>query len=348
MGLFSFLGSQAWEVLEWKDESKDVLVHRFDMQGKEIMKGSQLTVRESQVAVFVNEGKIADVFNPGRYKLDASNIPILSAIGSIWYRGNSRFKSELYFVNTKQFPNQKWGTKNPVTLRDNEFGMVRIKAFGNFSFKVKDAAVFMKELFGTNSTFKVEDISDQLRSLVISQLSDTIAESRISALDLSSNYQEFGDMVKAHAVEKFSAIGLELTDINVENINFPENVEKAIDERTSLGILGNTMGLYTQKKAADAMGDAAKNTGTVGAVFGMGVASNLGGVMAGATSQPQPAEKVEEPKSKFCAECGAKIALDAKFCAECGAKQSVEGKCVKCGATVKKGAKFCPECGAKL
>lgn len=347
MGWFK---SQMWKVLEWTDSSSNTIVYKFPMDGKEIMRGSRLTVRESQVAVFVDKGRIADVFEPGEYKLEASNLPILSGLNALLYQDKkSPFKSDLYFVNTKQFPNQKWGTKNPITMRDAEFGMIRIKAFGTYSFRVVDSAVFLKELFGTNSTFTVEAISDYLRSLVLSQIGDTIAESGISALDMASNYQEFGNLVENYSKEKFAKLGLDLVAFNVENINFPEAVEKAIDERTSLGILGNSMGAYTQKKAADAMGDAAKNTGSVGAIFGMGVGQGLGATMFGATNQAtsQPQQQ-EQGKQKFCSECGAKIGASAKFCPECGAKQAQDGKCPKCGAEVKKGAKFCPECGEKL
>ena len=255
MGWFK---SQMWKVLEWKDDTKDTMAYRFDMQGKEIMSGSQLTVRESQVAVFVHQGKIADVFGPGQHKLTTKNLPILSGIGSIWYQGESRFKAELYFVNTKQFVDCKWGTNNPVAMRDKEFGMIRIRAFGNYSFRVSDAAVFLREIFGSNGRYKVQDIEGNVKNLLVSQMSDTIAESGISALDMAMNYQEFGNMIRDNAQVKLAQMGLVLTDFNVINISFPETVEKAIDERTSLGILSDQMGVYTQKKAADALGDAAK------------------------------------------------------------------------------------------
>ena len=346
MGWFK---SQMWKVLEWTDNTSNTIVYKFPMDGKEIMRGSKLTVRESQVAIFVDRGRIADVFQPGDYKLDAVNLPILSGLNALLYQDKKApFKSDLYFVNTKQFPNQKWGTKNPITMRDNEFGMIRIKAFGTYSFRVTDPSVFLKELFGTNSTFTVDSISDYLKSLVLSQIADTIAESNISALDMASNYQEFGNLVENYSREKFAKMGLNIVAFNVENINFPEAVEKAIDERTSLGILGGSMGAYTQKKTADAIGDAAKNTGTAGAFFGMGVAQNLGATMFGATQSATSQKEEPKQKQKYCAECGAQIGATAKFCPECGTKQSQDGKCPSCGAEVKKGAKFCPECGQKI
>lgn len=340
--------SQMWKVLEWKDDSKDTMVYRFDMQGKEIMSGSQLTVRESQVAVFVHQGKLADVFGPGQHKLTTKNLPILSGIGSIWYQGESRFKAELYFVNTKQFVDCKWGTNNPVAMRDKEFGMIRIRAFGNYSFRVTDASAFLREIFGSNGQYKVQDIEGNIRNILVSQMSDTIAESGISALDMAMNYQEFGNMICANAQTKLEQIGLTLTDFNVINISFPETVEKAIDERSSLGILADQMSTYTQKKAADALGDAAKNPGTAGAFMGMGVGLGAGNVMGsafGAASNNKPAVS---KGSKFCSECGASVSANAKFCPECGQKLNGGNVCPACGAAVSAGAKFCPECGEKL
>lgn len=345
---------QMWKVLEWTDESSDTLVHRFDMKDQEIMSGSQLTVRESQVAVFVHLGKIADVFLPGKYKLTTKNLPILSGIGSIWYQGESRFKAELYFVNTKQFLDQKWGTTNPITLRDNDFGMVRIRAHGVYGFRVNDAAKFMKEVFGTRSLYKTEDIAGQLRNMLLSLMSDTIAESKISALDMASNYEEFGGMVLNNARPKFDELGLEITNFTIVNINFPESVEKALDERTSLGILGDKMGTYAQKKAADALGEAAKNPGSAGTFVGMGMGMNVGSVLGGAfgniaQAKDTPAEKPKSKNTKHCTECGAAISATAKFCPECGAKQQFDkAHCPECGAEVKSTSKFCPECGTKL
>ena len=344
MGWFK---SQMWKVLEWKDESQDTMVHRFDMQGKEIMSGSQLTVRESQAGVFVHQGKIADVFGPGQHKLTTRNLPILSAIGSIWYQGESRFKAELYFVNTKQFVDCKWGTNNPITMRDKEFGAVRVRAFGNYSFRVNDPAEFLREVFGTNGKFGVQDIESNLKSILVSQMSDTIAESGISALDMAMNYQEFGNMIRDNAQAKFDAIGLELTDFNIINISLPEAVEKAIDERASLGILADQMGTYTQKKAADALGDAAKNPGSMGTFMGIGLGAQAGGILGTAFGSAQNAQN--KPKdSKFCPVCGAKISATAKFCPECGKKLVSGNTCPSCGKPVGEGAKFCPECGEKL
>ncbi len=350
MGWFK---GQMWKVLDWEDNTHDTMVYKFPMDGKEIMSGSQLTVRESQVAIFVNLGKLADVFGPGKHKLTTANLPILSGLGSVFYQGESRFKAELYFINTKQFIDQQWGTMQPITLRDKDFGMVRVKAFGNYSFKVSDATVFMREVFGTKNQYKVSDITNYLKGVLVSVMTDTIAESQIAVLDMAANQMEFGNMVKGNATEKLASLGLQLTDYNIININLPESVEKALDERTSLGILGDKMGTYTQKKAADALGDMANNPGMAGTFMGVGMAGQMGGAVNGvfgniANAQDTPTQPTaSKAKGKFCAECGAKLSTTAKFCAECGAKQSPASGCVHCGADVKAGTKFCPECGGK-
>lgn len=344
-----FFKSQMWKVLEWTDDSSDTIVYRFPMNGQEIMSGSQLTVRESQVAVFVNQGKVADVFQPGRYKLTTANLPILSGIGSVFYQGESRFKAELYFVNTKQFVDRKWGTSNPVAMRDRDFGVIRIRAFGNYAFRVVDAKMFMTEVFGTRGQFSIDDIEGNFKNILVSQMTDTIAESKISALDMAMNYQEFGDMVMENARKKFNTLGLDITDFNIVNISFPESVEKALDERTSLGILSDQMGTYTQKKTADAIADAAKTQGATSSIIGMGLGGMVNGFMAN-QQQPvnQPQQQAKSADEKFCPECGARVKATAKFCPECGTKLAVANVCPKCGATLTAGAKFCPECGERI
>ena len=351
MGWFK---SQLLKIIEWKDDTKDTIVYRFPMfdgkKEREIMRGSSLTVRESQAAVFVNRGQIADVFGPGEYKLETRTLPILTSLGHIFYDGDSKFKAEVYFVNTKQFTNQKWGTANPITMRDADFGVIRIRGYGVFSFRVINPALFLKALFGTNSQFTVDDINQYLKSMLISCITDTIAESKVSALDLASNLQEFNDLCQSNIQHKFEELGLSLTNLTIENISFPEDIEKALDERATLGILGDKMGVYAQKKAADALGDAAKNSGAAGSFIGMGIGQTMGGAMSGVFSNIQNAK--DEPKQqsggKFCPNCGAAVGAGAKFCPECGNKLSSERVCPECGKPVKPTAKFCPECGSKI
>ena len=352
MGVLNFIKGQLLKVVEWSDDSQNTLVYRFPMEGKQLMMGSKLTVRESQVAVFVNKGKIADIFGPGMHKLDARNLPILTILNSWKYGFNSPFFSEVYFVNTKQFANQKWGTSNPIAMRDKDFGTIRLRGYGAFSFRVKDAGVFLKELFGTSSSFQTEDISNFLKTIIVAGISDTIAESKISALDLAANLLEFNEMTKTQIAGKFESLGLELVSLIVENISFPEEVEKAIDMRSSMGVMGDQMDTFVKFQAAHAMRDAAQNQGGGMAATGVGLGAGvaLGQTMAEAlkpSAKKEQAEAVEEAR-KFCPECGHKARKNAKFCPECGHNFKEKGTCTNCGSELKPGAKFCPECGEKI
>lgn len=353
------LRNQMWQVIEWEDSSSDTIVYRYPHLGKEIMKGSSLTVRPSQVALFVANGQVADVFQPGKYKLDTDNLPILTEITNLFYREHkSRFQTEIYFVNTKQFVNQKWGTPSPLIINDPEFKFIRIGARGTYGFKVVDAKAFMQELFGTKSSFTVADVSEFLRSKLVSVVTDTIAENKVSALQIYANLGEFGEMCQDKEQEQLRTLGLEITNFIIESISLPKAVEDAIDERASLGILSDKMGTYTQKKAADAIGDAARNTGTVGTFMGIGVGQQMGNTMGnamggtmGTINQAVDDDKApsKDERSKFCPECGCKVNADAKFCPQCGNKFDVANNvCPKCGATVSKGQKFCPQCGNQL
>ncbi len=347
MGFFkNIIKGQLIDVIEWVDDSRDVMVHRYDMNGKDIMMGAQLTVRESQVAIFMNEGQIADVYSPGRHELTTANMPIMTALKSWKFGFNSPFKADVYFVNTRQFLDLKWGTSNPVMMRDAEFGMIRIRAYGIYSFRVKDPVIFLKEVFGTNSLFTVSGVEGQLKRSLASSLSDAIAQSKIPALDLAANYDELGSFAKKDLQPIAQAIGLELTSFVIENISLPEEVEKAMDRRTSMGVLGD-LGRYTQYQAAEAMREAANNPGG-GAMAGMGVGIGAGAMMGQVFNQAvnQPPQPAAQAQKACCIRCGADIAPAAKFCPECGANQAAP-KCISCGAPISAGTKFCPECGAK-
>lgn len=323
MGIFNALTSQFINVIEWKNPSNNIMVHRFDTNGHEIMMGAQLTVRESQVAIMVNEGKIADVFQPGRYTLSTQNMPIMTALQSWKYGFNSPFKAEVYFVNTHQFLDQKWGTSSPVMMRDSEFGMIRLRAYGIYSFRVKDPAVFLKEVFGTAAYMTTEGISGQIKRTLVSGLSDAIAQSKIPALDLAANYDELSQYALQTLAPRIESLGLKLESFVIENISLPEEVEKAIDHHTSMGVVGNLQ-QFTQYQTAQAILDAANNpSSSAGAVTGIGVGAIMGQVMQGAVQQPAAPAPAAAPagETKFCPECGAKIARSAKFCPECGTKQ---------------------------
>ena len=353
MGIFDILKGQLIDVIEWSDSSNDTMVHKYDMNGKEIMMGAQLTVRESQVAVFVNEGQIADVFQPGRYELQTSNMPVMTALKSWKFGFNSPFKADVYFVNTKQFLDRKWGTANPVMMRDAEFGMIRLRAFGIYSFRVVDPVAFLKEVFGTSALFKTAGVEGQIKRTLVSGLSDAIAESKIPALDLAANYDELSQYALAAINPKLAALGLALASFVIENISLPEEVEKAMDRRTSMGVVGD-LNRYTQFQAAEAMREAANNPN--GGMAGMGVGMGAGMTMAQMFSQSmnQPQQPVQQPKPQqaaggFCSECGGALMAGAKFCPNCGAKQQAAASaCPGCGNPVNPGAKFCANCGTKL
>lgn len=372
MGLFSGFKSQLLKVIEWTDDTTNTLVYKFPMDGRQIMYGSKLTVRESQAAVFVNKGKLADVFAPGYHKLETSNIPVLSKLLSWPYGFNSPFFADVYFVNTKQFTNVKWGTSNPITMRDKDFGTIRIRSYGTYAFKVSDPVVFLRELFGTNSTFKTEDIVSYLKSMLVATISDTIAESKISALDLACNLLEFNKVCQGRLNEEFGKLGLALTNLVIENISFPEEVEKAIDTRSSMGVMGDTMDTFVKYQAAHALRESANNpngNNMAGIGVGLGSGAALGQILNESIKVTSAAKKQCTncgselkasakfcpecgfkfgPAKKNCVHCGAEIAAKAKFCPECGKNQSTKRVCSKCGAEVSGKGKFCPDCGEKL
>jgi membrane protease subunit (stomatin/prohibitin family) len=353
MGIMDALRTQFIEVIEWLDSSNNTMLYRFPVHDQEIKNGARLTVRESQAAVFVHQGQIADVFPPGLYTIDGGNTPILTKLGAWKYGFSSPFKAEVYFVNTKQFTDLKWGTPNPIMMRDPDFGVVRLRAFGIYSMRVSDPRAFIKEIAGTNARFETEDIEGQLRRTLVSGFTDAVAESKIAALDLAANYDELGGALKTKIDQDFKAFGLELTKFIIENISVPPEVEAAMDKRASMGVLGDVQ-RYAQFQAADAMRDAAQNPGGgAGLGAGLGAGFAVGNAMAGAMSNalnPQTSQgtgTVGAPMIK-CPKCGAQTSAAARFCNECGAKIETTTQtvpCVKCGAALTAGAKFCSECG---
>jgi len=340
--------SQFIEVIEWLDESKDTLLYRFPVAGQEIKNGAQLIVRESQAAVFVFEGQVGDVFTPGRYTIDGGNTPILSKLGAWKYGFNSPMKSEVYFVNTKQFTDMKWGTSNPVMLRDADFGIVRLRAFGAYSLRVADPGEFIKEIAGTNAHFQTEDIDGQLKRAIVTEFSDALGELKIPALDLAAQYKEVGESIRAKINEDFRGYGLEVTKFYVENVSLPPEVEAAMDRRSSMGALGDAQN-YMQFQAADALRDAAQNEGGgAGLGAGLGAGFAVGGQMANAFGQQaQGGSGGQGTAAVPCPSCGKENAAGVKFCSDCGGKMEVDKvACVKCGAELRAGAKFCSECGS--
>ncbi len=334
--------------IEWIDTSSNLIIWKYPISKDHVNKGSALTVRESQVAIFVDKGRLADVFLPGFYKLDTQNLPILTKLLSWKYGFETPFKSDIYFVNTKQFTNQKWGTVNPILVRDKDYGAVRVRGFGNYSFKVDDAYVFMQNLSGTNTSFETKQITDYLRSMVVTGISDAIGESKIPILDMAGNLQELSKIVESKVSDDFKRIGLQLTDFVFENFSLPEELEKALDKNTSLGILRGNIDVYTQVETLEAMKEAAKNQGTaggtMGAGMGIGMGMGLGNILA--NNMQQMANNQPKQNSKQCSNCSAIISGNPKFCPECGT--ALKLVCPECGTSVKSNAKFCPECGRKL
>ncbi|HBE83018.1 MAG TPA: SPFH domain-containing protein [Pyrinomonadaceae bacterium] len=339
--------NQFIEVIEWLDNTQDTLLYRFPVYQQEIKNGAQLIVRESQAAVFVFEGQVADVFTPGRYTVEGGNTPILSKLGAWKYGFNSPIKAEVYFVNTKQFTDMKWGTSNPIMLRDADFGIVRLRAFGAYSLRVADPAGFIKEIAGTNAHFQTEDIDGQLKRAIVTEFSDALGEMKIPALDLAAQYKELGEAIRAKINGDFNSYGLEVTKFYVENISLPPEVEAAMDKRASMGALGDAQ-KYMQFQAADALRDAAQNEGGgAGLGAGLGAGFAVGGQMANVFGQQAAGGGGGAAAGVACPACGKQNAAGAKFCAECGGKMEVaQVPCVKCGATLREGAKFCSECGS--
>lgn len=315
--------NQFIEVIEWLDNTGDTMVYRFPVAGQEIKNGAQLIVRESQAAVFVHEGQVADVFTPGKYTIDGGNTPILSKLGAWKFGFNSPFKSEVYFVNTKQFTDMKWGTSNPIMLRDADFGIVQLRAFGAYSLRVADPSEFIKEIAGTNGKFSTDDIEGQLKRAIVTEFSDALGELKIPALDLASQYKEVGEKIRGFINGDFGSYGLEVTKFYLENVSVPEAVQEAIDKRAAMGAIGN-VDQYMKFQAADALRDAAQNEGGgagLGASLGAGFA--IGGQMAnafGGVNQPtpqsgsqQPAASADVPVTVTSEPEGADIEVDGSF-----------------------------------
>lgn len=331
MGLFDKIMGEFIDVIEWTDDnSEDILVYRFPTHNKEIQMGSSLIVRESQMAVFVYKGKIADVYSPGHYKLTTESMPIMSTLQHWTHAFNTPFKSEVYFFNTRQFTDVKWGTPNPITLRDPEFGMLRIRAFGNYSMKVDDPVRMMKEVSGTDQEFRVIKIEDQLRAAIVSRFTDFIAESKIPFLDYAANLNEFSTALKPAVQPLFNDFGLSLENFFVINVSVPPEVEKVLDQRAGMVAAGNLED-YTKFQAANSISDFAKSGGDGGSLAGAGVGAGVGmamgnamagalsGQQGGAAGQGQAANQAPKVMIR-CLECSSLNEEAAKFCSECGNK----------------------------
>ena len=275
MGILDFLTGEFIDVIHWTDDTRDTMVWRFEREGHEIKYGAKLTVREGQAAVFVHEGQLADVFTPGLYMLETNNMPIMTSLQH-WDHGfKSPFKSEIYFVNTTRFSNLKWGTKNPIMLRDPEFGPTRIRAYGTYTVKVADPARFMSEIVGTDGEFTMDEISFQIRNIIVQEFSRVIAASGIPVLDMAANTADLGKLIAGAIAEVMKQYGLTIPELYIENVSLPPQVEKALDTRTSRGLTGD-LDAHMKYAAAEAM----RQGGEAGGAMGMGMGAGLGMQMA--------------------------------------------------------------------
>ncbi len=298
MGIWDKITTQFIEIIEWLDDSRDTLVWRFPVRGNEIKNGAKLIVREGQTAIFVNEGKLADVFQPGTYTLSTQNLPILATLKGWKYGFDSPFKAEVYFVTTTTFTDQKWGTQNPITLRDPELGPVRVRAFGAFAVRVADPTKFMRTVAGTDGRFEIDEVVGQLKRSLVSRFTNALGQAKIPVLDLAANYDEVAKKVHPLLTTDFEELGLTLAKFIIENISLPPEVEKILDKRSEMGIIGNVQ-QFAAYQAATAIPDAARTPNSLaGAGMGLAAGMAMGNQMAGAFAgfgQPQPAPAPQAP-----------------------------------------------------
>lgn len=340
------------DLIEYPNEGSSELVHRIPEYGSgEFRLGSQLVVRESQRAVFFRDGKALDVFGPGRHTLSTNNIPFLTGLIGIPFGGKSPFTAEVYFISMREFTDMKWGSAQPLTYRDSELGMVRLRAHGTYSIRVKDPQLLVGQMVGTRGSYSTGQIDEFLRSIILTQFNDILGEVHTSILDLPGMSVEVSSAARASLAEPFARYGLELTSFQVSAITPPDEVTSRIDARSGMAAVGD-LDAYTRFKTAEAIGDAANNQGVAGdaagAGVGLGAGLGIGQAMAGAISGANAPQQREAPSAtKSCPNCKAMIAADSKFCPECGTNLAGV-TCAKCGSANQPGAKFCSTCGNSL
>ena len=316
MGLFDKIKGEFIDVIEWVEDTPDTLVYRFPVYNRNIQMGSDLIVRETQKAVFIDEGKLADIFAPGHYKLSTKNLPVLTTLKHWTHGFNSPFKSDVYFFNTRQFVDLKWGTPNAVTVRDQEMGALRIRAFGVYTFRIKDAKKVMKQISGTAETYKVSGIEGQLRQTIVTRFSDFFAEAKVPFVDCAANLNEFSEKLLPPIVKDFDEFGLELVKFLIENVSVPPEVEKILDKKAGMKHVGSDIDGYTKFQVGDSIKDAAQNPGgAAGAGVGAGIGFAMGeSLMKGMRGKGEGSSKV----MIRCTQCNGLNVEEAKFCSECG------------------------------
>jgi len=335
------------EVLEWLDDTGEALVYRLPETGSaEIKYGAQLTVRESQAAVFFYNGKAVGAFGPGRHTLKTANIPVLTKIASLPWGMKSPLRAEVYFTNLKTFTNLKWGTRDPVAFKDKELGLVRLRAFGIFNMRIVQPVLFVNRITGTQGLFTTEDISQYLNQVVVSRFNDYIGEKITSIFDLPAQYDELAQGLTQRVQKDFAQFGLALTDLYINAVTPPPEVQKAIDDKSRMEVFDD-MNRLMQMKTAMAMekiaeGDGGLASDGAGAGMGMGMGMMLPGVFAQAMGN---GKSQENPAQSACQECKNPIPANANFCPSCGHQQVIFAKCTQCSKNITPGTQFCPRCG---
>ncbi len=359
----NFFKKQFLDILEWEDSGQEILVYKYPMQDNEIQNGGKLVVRPGQCAIFVNEGKIADVFlEPGTYTLTTQTLPLLTNLKSWSYGFKSPFKSDVYFISTKRFIDQKWGTPQPVLIPDPKFEQVEIKAFGTFAFRVMDPAQLLVDVTSTNKVYTVEDIRGQLRSYIVSNFSPITAGQGVTVAQLVNNYQVIDEAVLKAVNGRFQNLGLEIISFVTQNISLQQELQDAMRKRSTVNIMGD-LDTYSQVQKMEAMRDSVNNPGMNAmsqAGMGLGVGMGMGQAMAQGMQQQTgapapgnaPAQQQPQAGGVNCAQCGTPAAPGAAFCGKCGNKIEVAQAqvkfCTKCGHENSADAAFCAKCGNKL
>ena len=325
MTFAQFLGKQFIDVIQWNEPAPGILAWRYPMLDQEIQNGGKLTVRESEMAIFVDQGKIADVFGPGLYTLNTQNLPLLTDLKNWDKDFESPFKSDVYFFSTHLEIDQKWGTSTPITLRDKEFGAIRLRAYGIYSYRIADPRLFFTQISGTREVYYVSELEDQLRNTIIARMTDIFAASGLSFLDMTANEAALGAKVLEQIKPTFAGLGLELTQFVVENLSLPEELQKTLDQRIGMNMVGD-LDKYSQFAAAQAMNTAAANpSGVAGLGVGIGAGAAIGQAMSASMHPAAAAAPATAPAvgaTKFCMSCGHSIPQQANFCPDCGKPQS--------------------------
>jgi len=325
MSLRDFITKQFIDVIEWVEPEEGILAYRYPMQDREIQNGGKLTVRDSQAAIFVNEGKVADIFGPGLYTLTTQTLPILTYLRNWDKAFKSPFKSDVYFFSARIQTDQHWGTQNPISIRDKEFGAIRLRGFGIYSYHLSDAKSVYSKISGTRDLYRVADLEGQLRNTIVAKMTDAFAASQVPFLDMAANQGALAEKISEQLKPAFTEYGLTLDTFVVENLSLPDELQKVLDQRISMNVLGD-MGKFTQYQVAQAIPIAAANEGggAVGMGAGLGAGVAMGQAMMDAvkksTSAPAAAG-APAAETKFCSECGKPIPRSAKFCPECGKPQ---------------------------